>query len=169
MHAPELDFVPPSRWVRWRGPGLLALGLAACTLAGLRYGQAADGHAAALARLQPAAAPRGAAPVPRALAAEIEAAQAVAATLAVPWDAWFRALESVAVPGVFLTALQPEGGSRRARLSGQAARLSQVLAYMEQLERTPGFGRVLLVDHAVQDDVQPAQLRFTLTAEWGAP
>lgn len=167
MHAPELEFLPPSRWARWWGHGVLALGLAAAALAALRHGQASDAHAAALARLQPpSAAPQA---LPRALAAEMAAAQAVAATLALPWDAWFRALESVAVPGVFLTALQPEGHGRRARLTGHATALAPVLAYMEQLQRAPGFGRVLLVDHALEEDGGSAGLRFTLTAEWEAP
>lgn len=148
---------------------MLALGLAACALVGLRYEQAAQAQAAALARLHPqAGAVRAAAAVPPALAGEIEAAQAVAATLAVPWDAWFRALESVAVAGVYLTALQPEGGSQRARLSGQATTLAQVLVYVERLERTPGFGQVLLVEHAVQEDAPSTPLRFTLTADWQA-
>lgn len=169
MQAPELDFVPRPRWVRWCGHGALALGLAACVLVALRYGQATDAQAEALARLQPAGAARAPVSMPRALAAQADAAQAVAAHLAVSWDAWFRTLESVAVPGVFLTALQPEGGSRRARLTGQATQLAQVLAYMEQLERTPGFGRVLLADHAVQEDAVPPHLRFTLTADWEAP
>ncbi|RCW71336.1 fimbrial assembly protein PilN [Pseudorhodoferax soli] len=168
MQAPRLDFLPPSPWARWWGHGVLALGLAACALVGLRYGQAADAQAKAHARLQPQPVAERS-ELPRALAAEIAAAQAVAATLAVPWDAWFRALESVSVPGVFLTALQPEGNSRRARVSGQAAELAQVLDYMAKLERTPGFRQVLLVDHAVQEDAVPRQLRFTLTAEWEAP
>ena len=169
MQAPDLDFLPPSPWARWWGHAVLALGLVACALVGLRYSQAADAHAAAQERLQPQTTERAGPTMPRALAAEIEAAQAVAATLAVPWDAWFHALESVSVPGVFLTALQPEGNSRRARVSGQATDLAQVLAYMERLERTPGFRQVLLVDHAVQEDAAPLHLRFTLTAEWEVP
>jgi hypothetical protein len=170
MQAPDLDFLPPSPWARWWGHAVLALGLVACALVGLRYSQAADARATALAQLQPQArSDQAAVPLPRALATEIEAAQAVAATLAVPWDAWFRALESVNVPGVFLTALQPEGNSRRARVTGQATDLAQVLAYLDRLERTPGFRQVLLVDHAVQEDAAPPHLRFTLTAEWEAP
>lgn len=170
LRAPELEFLPPSPWARWWGHGVLALGLVACALVFLRYTEAADAQAAALARLQPQAGPaRAAAPVPPALAAEIAAAQAVAATLAVPWDAWFRALESVSVPGVVLTALQPEGSSRRARVGGQATDLAQVLAYMARLEQAPGFRQVLLVDHALQEDAGAQPLRFTLTAEWEAP
>ncbi|MGC3985516.1 MAG: PilN domain-containing protein [Pseudorhodoferax sp.] len=168
MRAPELEFLPPSPWSRWWGHGVLALGLAACALVGLRHGQAADAQAAARARLQPQAATAARA-VPPALAAETAAAQAVAAALAVPWDAWFRALEAVDVPGVFLTALQPEGGSRRARLGGQATDLAQVLAYMARLERQPGFRQVLLVEHALQEDAATPALRFTLTAEWEGP
>jgi hypothetical protein len=148
---------------------VLALGLAACALVGIRHHRAAEDQAAALVRLQPQPGARAPEAVPRELAAEVGAAQEVAAALAVPWDARFRALESVSVPGVFLTALQPEGNSRRARVSGQAAELSQVLVYMERLEHAPGFRQVLLVDHAVQEDATPPHLRFTLTAEWDAP
>lgn len=168
LRAPELEFLPPSPWARWWGHGVLALGLAACALVGLRHGQALDAQAVARARLQPQTGSAARA-VPPALAAETAAAQAVAATLAVPWDAWFRALEAVEVPGVFLTALQPEGGSRRARLGGQAADLAQVLAYMARLERQPGFRQVLLVEHALQEDAATPALRFTLTAEWEGP
>ncbi|KQP12650.1 PilN domain-containing protein [Pseudorhodoferax sp. Leaf267] len=170
MAAPDLDFLPPSPLARWWGHGVLALGVAACGWAALRYVQADEARTAALAQLQPAASrAQAAAPVPRELQAEIDAAQAVAATLAVPWDAWFRALESVAVPGVHLTALQPEAAGRRVRIAGQAGDLQQALAYVDALERTPGFARVLLADHAVQEGAMPAQLRFTLTAEWGVP
>lgn len=169
MAAPDLDFLPPSPLARWWGHGVLALGLAACLLAGLRYLQAEAARDAALAQLQPASAREEQPPVPRALQADVEAAQAITATLALPWDAWFQTLESVSVPGVSLTALQPEGGSRRARIVGQAGTLAQALAYVDALERTPGFYRVLLVDHAVQEGAVPPQLRFTLTAEWEAP
>ena len=169
MAAPDLDFLPPSPLARWWGHGVLALGLAACLLAGLRYMQAEAARDAALAQLQPAAVLEAEPPVPRALQADVDAAQAITATLALPWDAWFQTLESVQVPGVFLTALQPEGSSRRARIVGQAGELAQALVYVEALERTPGFSRVLLVDHAVQEGATPPQLRFTLTAEWEAP
>jgi hypothetical protein len=170
MAAPELEFLPRSPLARWWGHGVLALGVAACLLAGLRYVQAADALANAIVQSRPAADQRQAEPaVPRELQSEVAAAQAVAATLAMPWDAWFRGLESVAVPGVFLTALQPEAGGRRVRLVGQASDLAQALAYVDALERTPGFARVLLVDHAVQEGAVPPHLRFSLTAEWASP
>lgn len=169
MAAPDLDFLPPSPLARWWGHGVLALGVAACLLAGLRYLQAEAARDAALAQLQPAATRQEPPAVPRALQVDVEAAQAITATLALPWDVWFQTLESVRVPGVFLTALQPEGGGRRARIAGQAGTLAQALAYVDALERTPGFDRVLLVDHAVQEGAVPPQLRFTLTAEWEAP
>lgn len=167
--APDLEFLPRSPWARWWPRGVLALGVLACLTVALRYRQASDeARDSAAARLQaPSAATAGAAPS-RESAAEVAEAQAVAAALAVPWEAWFRALESVSVPGVVLTALQPEGGRRRARISGQAAELSLALAYMERLEHASGFRRVLLVDHAMEDG-PPPRVRFTLTADWGTP
>lgn len=163
---PELEFLPAPPWRRWWGHAVLALGLAACVASGLRYGHAVDGHEQALARLTPQAASPQAAPLPPALRAEIDAARAAAQTLALPWDAWFRALEAVAVPGVRLAALQPEAGGQRLRLVGQAGDLGQALDYVDALERSPALRGVLLVDHALQEDAPGAPLRFTLTVEW---
>lgn len=168
MAPPKLEFLPPSPLARWWGHGVLALGVAACTAVALHYSQEVAEREAALAQLQPAARTKTQTTVPRALQAEIEAAQATTAALSVPWDAWFKELESVVVPGVFLTALQPEPGSRRARIVGQANDLALVLAYVEQLERSRGFWHVLLLDHAVQEGGVPPQVRFTLSAEWEA-
>lgn len=169
MAAPDLDFLPPSPFARWWGHGVLALGIAACVFAGLRYAQADAARDAALARLQPQQATAHDTPtVPRELQADLDAAHRVAAQLALPWEAWFHALESVSVPGVSLTALQPEAGGRRVRIVGQAGELAPALAYVDALERADGFHQVLLVEHAVQEGAVPPQLRFTLTAEWEA-
>lgn len=165
---PDLEFLPPSPLARWWGHGVLALGVAACAAVGLHYAQEVAAREAALAQLQPAVKAAPQTSVPRALQAEVEAAQAISAALSVPWEAWFKQLESVVVPGVVLTALQPEPGSRRARITGQASDLALALAYVEQLEQSPGFWHVLLLDHAQQEGAVPPHVRFTLSAEWEA-
>jgi hypothetical protein len=168
MVPPKLEFLTPSPLARWWGYGVLALGVAACAAVALHYTQEVASREAVLTQLQPAAKAAPLVAVPVAVQADMTAAQTVTAALSVPWDAWFKALEAVEVPGVFLTALQPEPGSRRARIVGQAHDLALALAYVEQLERSPGFWHVLLLDHALQEGGGPAQVRFTLSAEWEA-
>jgi len=102
----------------------------------------------------------------KALSQRAEQANAVVARLSMPWDDWFRQLETAAKGKVVLTALQPEADGRRVRIAGEARRFDDLVEYMMRLEATPGFANVYLGEHA---EVAPG-VSFTLSADWvGGP
>lgn len=101
-------------------------------------------------------------PDARALAAEVVRANAVAARLQVPWEALFTDLELAAGDGVTLTGLEPEGGMRRLRITGEARRFEDLTQYLRRLEGTPALHNVFLTGHEQRD----RGLTFTLTADW---
>jgi len=120
-------------------------------------------------RAAAAASPRtaiGGAGLSKALSQRAEQANAVVARLSMPWDDWFRQLETAAKGKVVLTALQPEADGRRVRIAGEARRFDDLVEYMMRLEATPGFANVYLGEHA---EVAPG-VSFTLSADWvGGP
>lgn len=97
------------------------------------------------------------------LADEMARANVVLAALNMPWDALFSELESVANENVALLAIQPEAEGKRVRLSGEARRFEDVLAYVGRLEQTPGFARVFLLTHALREE---GGVNFTIGADW---
>lgn len=101
-------------------------------------------------------------PENRALAAEVLRANAVAARLQVPWEALFTDLELAAGEGVTLLGLEPEGGLRRLRITGEARRFEDLTQYLRRLEGTPALHNVFLTGHELRD----RGLTFTLTADW---
>nr|WP_255428251.1 PilN domain-containing protein [Ramlibacter cellulosilyticus] len=101
-------------------------------------------------------------PEARALAAEVVRANAVAARLQVPWEALFTDLELAAGEGVTLTGLEPEGGMRRLRITGEARRFEDLTQYLRRLEGTPALHNVFLTSHEQRD----RGVAFTLTADW---
>lgn len=167
----RLDFAHPGGRIGPAGLLLLGLGLLASTLVAVRLQRVG----AELAQLEAATAQlpaRVAAPVAAGraaggtntslLALKNEQVQAALASLATPWDAWFSQLEAVAERGVALVSLQPENEGRRVRLSGEARRFEDVLAYMGRLEAAEGFANVFLSEHV---EAGPG-VSFSLGADW---
>lgn len=101
-------------------------------------------------------------PDAKALAADVLRANAVAARLQVPWDALFTDIELAAGEGVTLLGLEPEGGMRRLRITGEARRFEDLTQYLRRLEGTPALHNVFLTGHELRD----RGLTFTLTADW---
>lgn len=162
----RLDFAHPGGRVTPAALVLLGLGLLAATLVAMRLERVSAELApleAAATRL-PVLAERVASSGtnPKLQALRNEQVQAALASLATPWDAWFGQLEAVAERGVALVNLQPENEGRRVRLSGEARRFEDVLAYMGRLEAADGFANVFLSEH-----VEAGQgLSFSLSADW---
>lgn len=174
MRALRLDFLHPAGPRFQVGPALLALGIAAALLVGWRYyalgRDVADLEVrlADVKRLERRDLPRmrvstGDAKV---LAQEVGRANAVLASLTLPWDAMFGELESAASATVGLLAIQPEASGRQVRLAGEARSFEELLAYIGRLEATAGFANVLLATHELKTGGAERPVAFTLTADW---
>ncbi|MFT3819941.1 MAG: PilN domain-containing protein [Rubrivivax sp.] len=180
MRALDLDFARPP------GPGRLRsalwLGFGAGALALVLWGlQRLDADVTRLAAQVDEAehASRRERQPPRLAAADDEAtrqalqrAQQVVAALNLGWGALFQRLEQLRQPGVTLLAVQREAGQgqgRRLRLSGEARRLDDALAYVSRLAASEGFANVHLIGHELQADGARQTVQFTLLADWVAP
>jgi hypothetical protein len=175
MTALHLDFLHPRRRRPRVGVALLAAGLLVAGGAAWRHGSLAADNAALRERLAQAdgLANRSRAPLRAASPAEartqaqaLARANAVLASLNMPWNGFFAELESVADKQVTLLSIQPEADGRRVRLGGEARRYEQVLAYVARLEATEGFGQVFLATHALREGPGGRTVVFTLSADW---
>jgi hypothetical protein len=156
--------------------GLLALGGATWHQLGLRAELRTLAAQAELARAAPAATRPGersarrrgdADPPDEATRLALHQAQQVQAALGIGWAGLFRTLETQRVPGVSLLAVQREAsGAQRLRVTAQANRLEDAVAYLALLAKAPGLANVHLVAHEqLADAAQPA-VRFALLADW---
>jgi Tfp pilus assembly protein PilN len=174
MRRLHLDFLHPSAPRAWIGVAVLALGVATAGVAGWRY-QALRGEVDHLdARIEDTKRMarrelprvREVGGDPKQLAQEVTRANAVLASLALPWDAMFRTIESAGSDNVALVAIQPDGAGRQFRLQGEARRFEDMLAYIVRLESTAGFTNVLLAGHEMKTVGGVRAVGFTLTADW---
>ena len=174
MRALHLDFLRPAGPRLQVGVVLLALGVVAAILVAWRFfalGRDLDELEARLAdvkRLERRELPRMrlTASDPKVLAQEVGRANAVLASLTLPWDAMFGELESAASANVGLLAIQPDGTGRQVRLAGEARNFQELLAYVARLESTAGFANVLLATHELKPGGAERAVAFTLTADW---
>ncbi len=174
MRALELDFLHPAAPRVPVGLVLLALGVAAAGAVAWRH-YALAGEATRLeARIEDAKRlarrelPRMRAPAGDAklLAQEVGRANAVLASLTVPWDSMFGELESAGGANVALLGIHPDGAGRQVRLAGEARRFEDLLAYVSRLEATPGFANVFVSGHELRSGGGGHIVAFTLLAEW---
>lgn len=174
MRALRLDFLHPSGPRIPVGTVVLALGIAASALVGWRYyalagevdrleARVADLKSLARRSFPQMRLPAGDAKV---LAQEVGRANAVLASLTLPWDAMFGELESAASTNVALLGIQPDGTGRQVRLAGEARRFEDLLAYVVRLEGTAGFANVFLAGHELKADAVGQPVAFTLVADW---
>jgi len=174
MRALHLDFLRPAGPRLQVGLALLALGVVAAVLVAWRFlalGRDVDELEVRLAdvkRLERRELPRMrvSAGDPKVLAQEVGRANAVLASLTLPWDAMFGELESAANANVGLLAIQPDGSGRQVRLAGEARSFEALLAYVARLESTAGFANVLLATHELKPGGAERPVAFTLTADW---
>ena len=170
----HLDFVRPERRRGRAAALLLAAGLAAVGGAGADYvrGRAqaerleqAIADAARLARRELPRL-RATAPDPRQLAEAVRGANLVLAQLTVPWDALFREIEAASDDGVVLLSIQPDAATGSVRITGEARRYEEALAYVDRLERGALLGRVFLASHELRPGGPPRPVAFALVAQW---
>ncbi len=174
MRALQLDFLHPAGPRLQVGLALLALGVAAVGFVAWRYYALSGDVERVEARLEDVRRlarrdlPRMRLPAGDAklLAQEVTRANAVLASLTLPWDAMFGELESAASANVALLGIQPDGAGRQVRLAGEARRFEDLLAYIARLEATPGFANVFLSGHELKPGPGGQVVAFTLAAEW---
>lgn len=176
MRALHVDFLHPETRNAKVGLVLLLAGVVAACLVSWRF-VVLDREAFALATRvadTEQMAKRGLSVVktvtgdPKLVAQEIAQANAVLASLTVPWDAMFRSLESARGDQVGLLGIQPEGSGRHVRIAGEARRYEDILGYLKRLEATEGFSNVFLAAHEIKANDNTRAISFTLTAEWSA-
>jgi Tfp pilus assembly protein PilN len=174
MRALHLDFLHPSGPRIRVGIALLALGIAATALVGWRYYaltvdvERLEARITDLKSLARRSAPRMRLPAGDAklLAQEVGRANAVLASLTLPWDAMFGELEAAASRDVALLGIQPDSSGRQVRLAGEARRFEDLLTYIGRLEATAGFANVFLAGHELKSTAAGQPVAFTLTADW---
>lgn len=174
MRALHLDFLHPAAPRLRLGLALLALGIAASGAVAWRHyvlitqidelgTRVADTDRLArrdLPRMREAASD------PKLVAQEVSRANAVLASLTLPWDAMFGGLEAASNPGVALLGVQPAANGRQVRLIGEAHRFEDLLAYIARLEATGGFANVFLASHELKQSGAAESVAFTLNADW---
>jgi Tfp pilus assembly protein PilN len=174
MRALHLDFLELDAPRTRLGIALLAAGVLAVALLGWRHQtlaaelQSLDSRLADVKQLARREMPRvrGSAGDPKIVAQEVSRANAVLASLTLPWDALFGELEAAATQHVALLAIQPDGGGKQVRIGGEARRFEDLLAYIARLEGTAGFANVFLAAHELKTGGKERGVTFSLIADW---
>ncbi|MER0169087.1 MAG: fimbrial assembly protein [Nitrosomonas sp.] len=97
---------------------------------------------------------------------EITQANAILDQINMPWETLFDAIEHAATEEIALLSLQPNVASRTLRLSGEAKSMSELLDFVEALERELVFENVHLLNYKVKQDNPHRPIIFLLTAAW---
>jgi Tfp pilus assembly protein PilN len=103
---------------------------------------------------------------PKALVDEVRNANAVLAQLTIPWDALFSEIEAAGDRTIALLSIQPDAGTRALRITGEARRFEDVLAYVGRLEQRPGIANVFLASHELRQGGAQRPVAFALVAQW---
>lgn len=147
--------------------GMIAL---AVTLFYMQQTNAAhEAHAtevAALERAQQKRAPVRAKPsrTARADIAELASAR-VRSNLDYSWQPAFAALEKTRSPKIALVSLEASQTKKQMRLVAESRRLTDAVAFADQLDLQPGIVRTVLMQHEVQEKNAQRPVRFTLVME----
>lgn len=97
---------------------------------------------------------------------EVAQANTVLDQINLPWEALFDSLEHAATEEIALLSLQPNVSSRTLRISGEARNMSELLDFVESLEREPVFENVHLINYRIKQDNPHRPITFLLTAAW---
>lgn len=170
----HLDFVRPRAPRTWLGAGLLAAGAFAAVATLAEYRMLAGESARLEARITDTQRMarremprlRQAALDPKALADEVRNANAVLAQLTIPWDALFSEIEAAGDRTIALLSIQPDARTRALRITGEARRFEDVLAYVGRLEQRPGIAHVFLASHELRQGGAQRPVAFALVAQW---
>jgi Tfp pilus assembly protein PilN len=83
-----------------------------------------------------------------------------------PWEALFDSIESAATEQIALLSLQPNVANQTLRISGEARNMSELLDFVEALERELVFENVHLLNYKIKQDNPHRPIIFLLTATW---
>lgn len=97
---------------------------------------------------------------------EIAYANAILDQMNLPWEALFDSIEHAATDDVALLSIQPNVGSRTVRLSGEAKSMTELLDFVEALERESVFENVHLLSYKIKQDNPYRPIVFLLHAIW---
>ena len=97
---------------------------------------------------------------------EIIQANAILDQINLPWEALFDSIENAATEEIALLSLQPTVSSRTLRISGEAKNMSELLDFVEALERELTFENVHLLNYKIKQDNPHLPIVFLLTAAW---
>jgi Tfp pilus assembly protein PilN len=170
----HLDFAPPHDRRTWVATALLVAGIAAALAAAFEYRRLAvevdrlETSIADTQRMSRRDLPRlrQAAVDPKQLAEEVRGANLVLAQLTVPWDTLFREIEAAGGEGVSLLSIQPDAASGTVRITGEARKYEEVLAYLGRLEKRDALTKVFLTSHELRQGGAQRPVAFALLAQW---
>jgi Tfp pilus assembly protein PilN len=177
MKKVRIDFAPPglvrsvfrtprAAWVMLSAVVVLATALAFMNIAvGKRQSEISQLQAQSQARtVAPVAAPIVARPaVPEAQAAAVNAA---VLQLNLPWRALHDAVQAGTPSNIALLALEPDARKSLLRITAEAKTSDDMIAYVEQLQKSEWFGGVLLSRHEINEQDPNRPIRFQLDAQW---
>lgn len=97
---------------------------------------------------------------------EVAQANGVLDQLNLPWEELFDSIEQAATGDIALLSLQPNFASRSLRLNGEAKSMTELLDFVEALERERVFENVHLLNYKIKQDNPHRPVTFLLQAEW---
>ena len=97
---------------------------------------------------------------------EIIQANAILDQINLPWETLFDSIENAATEEIALLSLQPIVSNRTLRISGEAKNMSELLDFVEALERELTFENVHLLNYKIKQDNPHRPIVFLLTAAW---
>ncbi len=97
---------------------------------------------------------------------EIAQANGILDQINLPWETLFDSIESAATEQIALLSLQPNVSNRTLRISGEAKSMSELLDFVEALEREVVFENVHLLNYKIKQDNPHRPIVFLLTAAW---
>lgn len=98
--------------------------------------------------------------------ASTEHMQAVLASLKLPWEKFFTALEAIPPDDVTLLAITPEAKRGTVQLRGEARNLYAVLRYVKAIGSGGYFTDAELLEHEIGTQNPVLPVRFVIAARW---
>lgn len=169
MRRIELDFLrrkPPVPALSWL---LLALGLAAAFTAGWQHTVVQEdvrresARAAQLARESKAGRPRH---IATARAAAVAADLSDQALLGKPWGDLFLRLERSRPAKIAFLDLEADGRKSQIIVTAEAKTPAQMLDYLNELRKQPGFSGVTLTSHVIDEENPQQPVLFVVRLDW---
>lgn len=173
VQALDINFVRRRRFASPLGWLLMLVGALGLGVVALDHNQAQDELQAVQARAQRLARD-GKNPTARRDTAPVSPETATAAAranvaLAQPWDGLLQELEALRDPKVALLGVEAQAATRSLRLTGEARSMTDVVAYVNRLRRSPMAQSAVLATHEARRDGEVDVIRFSLDVVWKAP